>query len=158
MARDETAKPLGEDPTRAYSIDPLRHIIGFHVAQANLRIQRHFMDSMMHLDLTPKQVAVLWLVEEYPDIAQIELAQLLQIDRNTIMGIVNRLEKRGFLSRAQGDGDKRRQVLVISDEGLEALRRAREAVEGHERWLKRQFSPREQAQLMALLERIYSQL
>ena len=158
MARDENAKPAGQDPPRAYSIDPLRHIIGFHIAQANLRVQRHFMDSMMHLDLTPKQVAVLWLIEAYPDIAQIELAQLLQIDRNTIMGIVNRLEKRAFLSRAPGDGDKRRQVLVITPEGMEALRRAREAVEGHERWLKRLFSTREGTQLTALLERIYQQL
>jgi DNA-binding MarR family transcriptional regulator len=151
------AQPTQDNAPREFSVEPLRHIIGFHIGQAQLLVQRHVSDCLAHLDLTPKQVAVLWLIDEYPGIAQIDLAELLQIDRNTMMGIVNRLEKRGFINREPGEADKRRQTLLIPPEGMLALRQAREAIAGHEEWLKQRFNRREADQLIKLLERIHRQ-
>ncbi len=76
------------DPTHIGEIDD---IVGFHVRLAHGTIYRHFMSTFRELGLTQKQVSVLWLVCDHPGIAQTDLAKRLQLDRATVMAIVNRL-------------------------------------------------------------------
>jgi DNA-binding MarR family transcriptional regulator len=71
------------------------------------------------------------------------------------MGIINRLQKRGFVERGDSTLDKRRQTLHLTPEGHEALVGARECILTHERWLKDRFTAREAATLITLLKRIH---
>src|SRR3546814_23560 len=80
-------------------IGEIRNIVGFHIRLAHGAVYRHFSETFAALDLTQKQVSVLWLVNDHPDIAQTGLAQRMRMDRATTMAIVNRLEGRGFLVR-----------------------------------------------------------
>jgi DNA-binding MarR family transcriptional regulator len=113
------------------------------------------METFAHLDLTQKQVSVLWLVDDHPGIAQTDLAQRLQMDRATVMAIVNRLQARDYLERGASAIDKRRQTLNLRPAGQAALRDARKAILEHETWLKGRFNKRELKQLVALLARIH---
>ena len=130
-------------------------ILGFHIRLAHGAVYRHFSDTFSDLDLTQKQVSVLWLVDDHPGMAQADLGRTLQMDRATVMAIVNRLQAKGLLKRGASTTDRRRQTLTLTDAGQEALRGARRAVESHEAWLKDRFSPAEVRTLIGLLSRIH---
>lgn len=96
MTQREGASP-GDDG----GIGPINDIVGFHIRLAHGAVYRHFMETFAHLDLTQKQVSVLWLVSDHPGIAQADLSRRLRMDRATVMAIVNRLQDRGYLERGR---------------------------------------------------------
>jgi DNA-binding MarR family transcriptional regulator len=136
-------------------IGEIRHIVGFHLRLAHGAVYRHFTETFAHLDLTQKQVSVLWLVDDHPDIAQTDLARRMRMDRATTMAIVNRLEARGYLVRGKSKSDGRKQTLTLTDGGRKGLRAAKSAIHQHEQWLKSRFSKQEVAKLIDLLRRIH---
>ena len=148
-----TTKPagLGEDS----DIGEIKDILGFHIRLAHGAVYRHFIESFADLDLTQKQVSVLWLVDDHPDIAQTDLGQRLRMDRATTMAIVNRLQARGYVVRGKSLTDKRKQTLNLRAAGRKILSIAKDAVHTHETWLKSRFTEKEVKQLIALLIRIH---
>jgi DNA-binding MarR family transcriptional regulator len=136
-------------------IGEIKDILGFHIRLAYGTVYRHFMETFADLDLTQKQVSVLWLVDDHPDIAQTDLAHRLRMDRATTMAIVNRLEARRYLVRGQSLIDKRKQTLNLSVGGQQALATAKEAIRSHEAWLKARFTSNEVEKLIELLARIH---
>ncbi|WP_243450936.1 MarR family winged helix-turn-helix transcriptional regulator [Sphingosinicella sp. CPCC 101087] len=149
------AKPAVE-PVDLSDVGEIKDILGFHIRLAYVAVYRHFMETFTDLDLTQKQVSVLWLVSDNPGIAQTDLAQRLHMDRATTMGIVNRLEARGYLRRGPSPPDRRRKTLYLTDEGDKMLLRARGCIWEHERWLKSRFTKKEVETLMSLLDRIHT--
>ena len=133
----------------------LRSIVGFHIRLAHGAVYRHFTETFTDLDLTQKQVSVLWLTDDHPDISQTDLAQRMRMDRATTMAIVNRLEAKDYLKRGKSPSDGRKQTLNLTDRGCKALVVAKEAITAHERWLKARFSEREVETLIELLTRIH---
>ncbi len=136
-------------------IGEIRNIVGFHIRLAHGAVYRHFTETFSNLDLTQKQVSVLWLVDDHPDIAQTDLAHRMRMDRATTMAIVNRLEARGYLVRGKSETDGRKQTLNLTDAGREMLRVAKQAILEHENWLKSRFSDKEISKLIELLTRIH---
>jgi DNA-binding MarR family transcriptional regulator len=136
-------------------IGEIRHIVGFHIRLAHGAVFRHFTETFAQLGLTQKQVSVLWLVDDHPDIAQTGLAQRMRMDRATTMAIVNRLQAKGYLVRRKSSSDGRMQALNLTALGRKALSTAKRAIQQHERWLKSRFSAREVAKLIELLTRIH---
>ena len=136
-------------------IGEIRNIVGFHIRLAHGAVYRHFTDTFAQLDLTQKQVSVLWLVDDHPDIAQTGLAQRMRMDRATTMAIVNRLEAKGYLARKKSSSDGRMQALNLSAPGRKALSTAKRAIQLHEQWLKSRFSEKEVSKLIELLSRIH---
>ena len=136
-------------------IGEIRNIVGFHIRLAYGAVYRHFTDTFAHLDLTQKQVSVMWLVDDHPDVAQTGLAQRMRMDRATTMGIVNRLQSRGYVVRGKSTSDGRKQTLNLTQAGRAALVTAKAAIRQHEQWLKSRFNAREVATLVALLTRIH---
>jgi DNA-binding MarR family transcriptional regulator len=136
-------------------IGEIRNIVGFHIRLAYGAVYRHFTETFTDVDLTQKQVSVLWLTDDHPDIAQTDLAKRMRMDRATTMAIVNRLESRGYLVRGQSQSDGRRQTLNLTRAGRKALIKAKAAIQQHEHWLKSRFTPREVAKLIELLTRIH---
>ena len=137
------------------TVGEISKIMGFHIRLAHGAVYRHFMETFADLGMTQKQVSVLWLIGDNPGVAQTDLAQRLRMDRATTMGIVNRLEARHYLRRGVSGGDRRRKTLALTPAGHAILKKAREAIWEHERWLKSRFTPQEVATLMELLERIH---
>ena len=130
-------------------------IVGFHIRLAHGAVYRHFTETFVDLDLTQKQVSALWLVSEFPGISQIELGGRLRMDRATTMTIVNRLQARDFLRRERSTSDARKQALYVTDEGAQALAKAKTAIAEHEAWLKARFTADEVEKLVEMLARIH---
>ena len=156
MQSEEKTEPNGLDeavPTA--DVAEIDDILGFHIRLAQGAAYRHFTQSFKYLDLTQKQVSVLWLVADHPGIAQADLAKRLQLDRATVMAIVNRLSKRKFMARGESETDGRKQTLRLLPGGVKALLEAKRALRAHEKWLKSRFTAREFKSLIGLLRRIH---
>ena len=138
-----------------YAFGGLNDIMGFHIRLAHGAVYRHFTETFVDLDLTQKQVSVLWLVDDQPGVSQIELGQRLRMDRATTMTIVNRLQDRHLLRRERSETDGRKQALYLTDEGIDALGRAKRAIGEHESWLKSRFTSEEIDKLVEMLARIH---
>ncbi len=84
---DEVAAgpPMGTDD----GLGDLASVLGFHIRLAHGTVYRHIAETFSVLDLTQKQVSVLWLVDARPGIAQTDLSRILRMDRATTMAIVN---------------------------------------------------------------------
>ena len=136
-------------------IGAINDILGFHIRLAHGAVYRHFMETFIDLDLTQKQVVVLWLIDDHPDIAQTDLAMRLRMDRATVMAIVNRLQGRHYLVRGKSKSDGRKQTLNLLPEGVKALAQARKAILAHEDWLKSRFTAKEVTKLIEFLTRIH---
>ena len=136
-------------------IGEIRNIVGFHIRLAYGAVYRHFTETFAHLDLTQKQVAVLWLIDDHPGIAQTGLAQRMRMDRATTMAIVNRLQARRLLVRGRSKTDRRKQTLNLTAAGRRALVTAKRAIWKHEQWLKSRFTKREVGRLIEMLARIH---
>jgi len=136
-------------------IGGLADIVGFHIRLAHVAVYRHFTEAFSDLELTQKQVSVLWLVSDRPGISQIAVGQRLQMDRATTMTIVNRLQERGYLRRERSTSDARKQALFLTVEGGQALAKAKGAIGAHEAWLKGRFTPDEVKKLVEMLARIH---
>jgi DNA-binding MarR family transcriptional regulator len=133
----------------------LDSILGFHIRLAHGAVYRHFTESFAALDLTQKQVSVLWLVDERPGISQVDLGARLRMDRATTMTIVNRLQSRGYLVRERSTSDARKQALHLTAAGGAALAGAKLCIGAHEAWLKARFTDAEIEKLVEMLGRIH---
>ncbi len=136
-------------------IGEINQIVGFHIRLAHGACYRHFTETFVDLDLTQKQVSVMWLVADHPGISQIDLGQRLRMDRATTMTIINRLQARHYLRREKSPTDGRKQALYLEPEGEKALLKAKQAIREHENWVKSRFTDAEVKTLMELLERIH---
>ena len=158
--RSQTTKPAQSkiDPDQEPDmgdIGEIDDIVGFHIRLAYTAVYRHFMDTFSELDMTQKQVSVLWLVDDHPGIAQTDLAKRLRMDRATVMAIINRLEGRRLLRRGQSASDGRKQTLKLTPTGVKLLTDAKVAVHAHEEWLKDRFTKQEVRTLIEYLRRIH---
>lgn len=153
---DEFATPAAESGAGDLDdLGPLTDILGFHIRLAHGAVYRHFTETFQDLDLTQKQVSVLWLLSDHPGLAQTDLSRLLRMDRATTMALINRLQARHLLRRGRSAADGRKQALFLEPAGEEILARAKRAVQEHEDWLKSRFTPKEVKRLIELLTKIH---
>ncbi|MBO9697504.1 MAG: MarR family transcriptional regulator [Sphingopyxis sp.] len=153
--KKETLVPTTPHVEGDEDIGEIRNIVGFHIRLAHGAVYRHFTETFAHVDLTQKQVSVLWLIDDHPGIAQTDLAQRMRMDRATTMAIVNRLQARSYLVRGKSPDDGRKQTLNLTDAGRGALKQAKAAILDHENWLKSRFTDKEVGKLIEMLSRIH---
>ncbi len=91
--------------------------MGFLLAKAYQRACALFKEEFDRYDLTPQQFGVLAFLWIQDGLSQAELSARSQIDRTTIGGIVDRLEKEGMVQRADDPDDRRAFKVMLSDKG-----------------------------------------
>jgi len=68
-------------------------------------------------DLTPIQYAAIEAVYENPGIDQARVAEMIGYDRATIGGVIERLEKKGWIRRVVSEQDRRARELSLTAKG-----------------------------------------
>lgn len=94
-------------------------------------------------------------MEANPGIAQIELAEQLDIDKAAIVGLIHRLERADRVVRRRSQEDRRRQGIFLTPRGQIFLDKLREQMLNHEKRFTRLFNREELAQLFTYLRRIH---
>ena len=90
-----------------------------------LKIARELRREVHALGVTGGQVALLIQIRKHEGIGARELAELERISPAAMSGYIDRLEKAGLVTRVRDDRDRRRQVLVLTDEAERVLRSVR---------------------------------
>src|SRR5512136_633981 len=91
--------------------------VGFLLAKAYQRACALFKEEFDRYDLTPQQfglLAFLWIED---GLSQSELSSRSQIDRTTMGGIVDRLEKEGLVERVIHPDDRRAFQVFLTKQG-----------------------------------------
>ena len=132
----------------------LPNLIGYHLRLAQIALFRDFAAAIGEYDITPTLFGALTLIEANPGMKQTDLAQAIQLDRSSVVSVINKLEQQGLVVRQRAIKDRRSTSLELTAAGQRLLDHVRPMVLEHERRITVHFTPAEQAQLIELLGRI----
>mgnify|MGYP002385162438 CR=1 FL=1 len=98
---------------------------------------------------------MLWLISSCTHPSQQQIASALQIDRATMMTIIDRLEEQKLVTRVRAEQDRRRHELALTARGQKVLQRAEERIHAFEAALAARFTNAELEVLRRSLRRLY---
>lgn len=119
-----------------------------HLSRA---VYRRATESLLGVRM--KEFIALSYLRQTPGIGQKELGERLMLDPNNTVLLLNELEIRDLAERRRHPDDRRRHVVEITAQGLEALERAERAVESLEDDVLGALDADERATLRTLLLR-----
>ncbi len=144
------------DADPATVLDDLYDRPGFLFRRAHQIFAALFADTCRHLDLTQSQYGVLRLLKYIGSADQTTVALMLGHDRSTVGLVVSNLVNRGAILRKPDSKDRRRNLLVLTAEGLALVDMATPlAAQAHEE-VFRPLGREERAALMASLRKLTS--
>ena len=140
---------------KSVNLDVLPTLIGYHLRMAQLASYRDYNQQIgKATSTTPAQLAMLLLVDANPGISQTLLGETMAMDRASTMAIIDKLEKRGWLSRNKSTQDRRKHALYVLPRGKFILRKLRTGVARHETAITSRLDEQEKQQLLLLLQKI----
>src|SRR5690606_29058028 len=143
---------LPEPP--AITLGLLDRSLAFHVRKAQLVLQRRGLRSVAGLNIGAAEFGTLVLCEQNPGLAQFQIAAALDIDKASVVAVVDRLEELGWLLRRRSNHDRRRYGLCLTPEGLRQVQALRRQAEEAESFAHEVYSTEELEQLLTLLARL----
>jgi len=96
------------------------------------RVDEGYNELLSTQDLSGGRFAALLAIEESPGTTPARLAEVLEVKRATVTGLVDGLVKRELVERGSGSGDRRVQTLAATAAGRD---RVREALPLVQNWL-----------------------
>ncbi|MFE9321894.1 MarR family winged helix-turn-helix transcriptional regulator [Nocardia sp. NPDC052278] len=121
--------------------------IGFHVSY-------RLTEQLARLDLDPAHFAVLTQLAAADGRSQQELADLLRVHRNAMVGLVDELEERALVTRRPHPADRRAHAVHLTDHAREVLGAIQSEADALESEILAPLDETERAQLLPLLQRI----
>lgn len=88
-----------------------------------------YYEKLLDTGVTPVQFTSMMAIRRFPGTDQRRLAQLVALDRSTIGSVLERLEKRGLITRKILPDDKRHKAIFITHEGARLLRKMQPVVQ-----------------------------
>ncbi|MDP2133829.1 MAG: MarR family transcriptional regulator [Sulfuritalea sp.] len=135
----------------------LPDLVGYHLRMAQIALFRDFSQGLGAEDVTPGLFGVLVIIEANPDLKQSELARATQLDRSTVVTVIDNLERRGLVERRVALHDRRSNAIRLTAAGTTLLRKLKRQVSLHEKRLLENFSDVERASFIALLQKVFPQ-
>ena len=150
-----TAKKASNAPkAHALQENVLRIRPGYLVRRLQQASVSIFSQEMVKFDLTPVQYGVLAVIVDQPNIDQVSAAELVGVDRTTIVGVIDRLARKGLATRSVSVHDKRARVLNATTAGIKLLRTVEKSSEAVRVRLLEPLSEAEAALFCEMMERV----
>ncbi|MDQ7905142.1 MarR family transcriptional regulator [Phytohabitans sp. ZYX-F-186] len=131
--------------------------MGLGVAAALVRtshlVQRVFGEVARAHGLPPQQLQLLCVLVRGP-VGMTELGRLMHLERSTMTGLVDRVEKRRLVTRVSDPTDRRACVVRLSDEGSRLAVAAHDEVTTRLESMTEVLDPGERGQLVAMTTRV----
>jgi DNA-binding MarR family transcriptional regulator len=125
--------------------------IAFLLARASAVAVAAGNDALQPLGLTGRAFATLALAVEQDGVTQRGISDFLRLDPSRVVAIVDDLERRGFVSRLVGRGDRRMKAVVATPAGRALFRRAAAASREAERGVLEGLTPEGRADAIRVL-------
>ena len=148
-----TGKPKVE-----LKLDLLPGLIGYQLRLAQLAVFDDFAADLKEFDISPGRFGVLVLISANPGMTQSLLASATQLDRSTMVAVIDQLEARGLVERRASPTDRRSNALVLTEDGEKLLKQLTRRIKQHEARIATAMTPAESDKLVDLLTRIRTRL
>jgi DNA-binding MarR family transcriptional regulator len=146
---------LPDVPTPAtVNLGLLSTSLTFQVRKAQLALQRRGLRNISARNVGPAEFGTLVLCEQNPGVAQFQIATALDIDKASVVAVVDRLEELGWVLRRRCGHDRRRHGLYLTPEGARQVQVLRSQADQAEAFARDVYSPDELKQLLGLLARM----
>lgn len=113
----------------------IEHSVGFLISKAYQHVWAILREEILEYDLTPPQFCLLAFLWQQDGLTQAELSEKGQIDRTTVGGMLDRLEKCSLVERRPHPLDRRAHKIHLTVLGreleaplTECAKRAREKI------------------------------
>jgi len=141
----------GEQPLLPAS---LSRRLGFMLVRASAGMTRLGAETLVPLEIDGRHYGVLAALAELGPVSQQTLTDIFAVDRSTMVGFVDELERKGHVRRAKNPSDRRAYALELTESGAAVQREAAKLLEGCERHYLEPLSAAERRQLLELLGRL----
>ena len=128
--------------------------VAFLLSQLGGLSSRTWSDRLARLELEPREVMLFRHVALAEGRSQREVARGIGLPDSRIVGLVDRMEARGWIERRPGSRDRRSHALHLTDAGRTILQTINEVSLEHEAAMTRSLDEPERTVLADLLGRI----
>jgi MarR family transcriptional regulator, lower aerobic nicotinate degradation pathway regulator len=128
--------------------------LGFMLVRASAGMTRLGAETLAPLGIDGRHYGVLAALAELGPVSQQTLTDVVAVDRSTMVGFVDELERKGHVRRRRNPSDRRAYALELTESGARVERKAAELLEGCERHYLEPLSTAERRQLLDLLGRL----
>lgn len=137
----------------------MNHGVGYQFKIIDERIKVRADEDLKRHDLTLTQTRVLgFLIEMGGRTTQKEIEDDLQVSHPTVVGLVSRMEQKGFLTTRTDPMDRRNKLVELTEKAKMLDEAIDMTVEQHDRELLQGFSEQEIDTLKSFLDRIIRNL
>ena len=128
--------------------------IGFLLNRLGGISAREWSTRIAREGLEPREVMLFRFVALSEGLSQREVGIVIGLPDSRIVGLVDRLEERGWIERRTSDRDRRTHALHVTPAGREVLDRVETLSFEHEEALTRGLDPADRETLLGLLKRM----
>lgn len=153
--RSVRRSPATGQPARAINLDILPSLLGYNIRRAQIALWRDFTRSVAEGEVRPGVFSVLSLASSNPGIAQIDIANQLDIDKASVVALIDWLENQGWVARKRSAADRRRHEISVTPAGQKAYKSLKREMIEHEKKFIDRFTDTERKQLISLLQRLH---
>ena len=132
--------------------------VGFWICTASNAFQRAFNEELAPQGMTFRQAQVLGCLALEGTLSQTDLAERMRIEPPTLVGILDRMERDGWIRRDGDKQDRRRKLIQPTPEAKPAWSKVVAAAHGVRARATRGLSQQQLAQLKKLLAQVQSNL
>lgn len=135
----------------------MQGLVGYNIRRAELHMRQAFDRNVGKSGLRPSEFSILVLIDRNALVTQAALGRALNIRRPNMVVLIEGLERRGLVVRAEQEHDRRMHTLRLTPKGTTLLGAAHRLSRAGELEATRCWTDRERAQVVALLRRLYEQ-
>lgn len=146
---------VSRNPPPEMDMSAMKPMIGFHLRRAMATMIRSYNRNVFDGTIRPGLASLLRLVVDNHGASQVDLSRALQIDKATLVSLIDTAEENGWLVRQRSTVDRRRHEVVPTPEGERVAAELARQLMKNEKIFHSRFTDEELAQLIEYLERIY---
>ena len=120
-------------PPRRPSDRAASHRVGYLLKHANLRYMQLTSAELEPLGISPREWAALNCLDEQHELSQREVAELLGVDRTTMVALVDELQAKGWVKRHPQPDDRRKNIVGLTRKGRDIMQRGARLIDDCER-------------------------
>lgn len=133
--------------------------IGYLIKNVNDKIKCKFDADLKSHNLTLSQSRVIAFVSRHGSVStQKEIEKFLGISHPTVVGIISRMERNGYITCTVDDSDRRNKIVKLTDKAIEVCSEITEKIKQNEIAMMKSLSEDEVETLSRLLEIIYKNI
>ena len=109
------------------AIATVHNRLGYLLKHAQLRLFELTGKALEPYGINGRQLAVLIAIDDRVPQSQQEIARRLDVDRTSMVALVDELERKGLAERQSVTGDRRKNVVALTATGKDTIRKATKA-------------------------------